>query len=104
MNADEEAFQKFHIDDVIGTTRFYMNNNFGMEPDTVYSFNTFQYNDKENLNEQAQERLEIIMKQMQEVEAITEELKAKDQLKWVRRMNSIRSRAEEIVLDELIYR
>jgi hypothetical protein len=51
MNADEEAFQKFHIDDVIGTTRFYMKNNFGVEPDTVYSFNTFQYNDRENLNE-----------------------------------------------------
>jgi multimeric flavodoxin WrbA len=51
MNADEESFQKFHIDDVIGTTRFYMKNNFGMEPDTVYSFNTFQYNDRENLNE-----------------------------------------------------
>jgi hypothetical protein len=57
-----------------------------------------------DVNEQAQEHLEIIMKQMQETEAVTEELKAKDQWEWVRRMNSIRSRAEEIVLDELIYR
>lgn len=56
------------------------------------------------MNEQAQERLEIIMKQMQENEAVTEALKAKDQWKWVRRINSIRNRAEEIVLDELIYR
>jgi hypothetical protein len=57
-----------------------------------------------DVNEQALERLEIIMKQMQETEAVTEELKAKDQWEWVRRMNSIRNRAEEIVLDEIIYR
>jgi hypothetical protein len=57
-----------------------------------------------DVNEQAQERLEIIMKQMQEAEAVTEELKGKDQWEWIRRMNSIRNRAEEIVLDEIIYR
>jgi hypothetical protein len=41
---------------------------------------------------------------MQEAEAVTEELKEKNQWEWARRMNSIRNRAEEIVLDELIYR
>jgi DNA helicase IV len=57
-----------------------------------------------DVNEQAQERVQIITKQMQEAETVTEELKAKDQWEWVRRMNSIRNRAEEIVLDEIIYR
>ena len=41
--------------------------------------------------------------QMQVAEGVTEELKADDQLEWVRRCNSIRSRAEEIVRAELIY-
>jgi multimeric flavodoxin WrbA len=50
MNADEEAFRN-HMDDVVGATRFFMANNFGVEPDTVYSFSTFQYNDREALNE-----------------------------------------------------
>jgi multimeric flavodoxin WrbA len=51
MNANEEQFEQFQIDKVLGTTRFYMKNNFGVEPDAVYSFNTFQYNDRENLSE-----------------------------------------------------
>ena len=56
-----------------------------------------------DLNEQAQERLELIIRQMQETEGVTEELKAQDQMEWVRQMNSIRNRAEEIILSELIY-
>ena len=56
-----------------------------------------------DLNEQAQNRLECIIGQMKEAEGITEELKAQDQMSWVRAMNSIRSRAEEIILRELIY-
>ena len=56
-----------------------------------------------DLNEQAQCRLERIIRQMQEAEDVTEDLKAVDQLAWVQAMNSIRSRAEEIVLHELIY-
>ena len=56
-----------------------------------------------DLNEQAQNRLDCIIAQMKEVEGITEELKAQDQMSWVRAMNSIRSRAEEIILRELIY-
>lgn len=49
------------------------------------------------------DRLEQIIHHLAEKEGITEALKAADQMEWVRRMNSIQSRAEEIVLHELIY-
>ncbi len=57
-----------------------------------------------DLNEQAQQRLELIIRQMQENEGITEALKRQDAMLWVQSMNSIRSRAEEIVLNEIVYR
>lgn len=56
-----------------------------------------------DLNEQAQQRKEAIIAQMRSAEGITESLKATDPLGWVQRMNSICSRAEEIVRKELIY-
>ena len=56
-----------------------------------------------DLNEQAQERLSLIIEQTKTSEGVTEELKATDQLAWVGAMNSIRSRAEEIILREMIY-
>ena len=56
-----------------------------------------------DLNEQAQNRLDYIIIQMKEAEGVTEELKARDQMAWVRAMNSIRNRAEEIVRAEIIY-
>ena len=56
-----------------------------------------------DLNEQAADRLAYIISQMQAAEGVTEELKARDQLAWVRAMNSIRSRAEEIIRSERIY-
>ena len=56
-----------------------------------------------DLNEQAHDRLELIMQQMKKAEGITEALKASDQMAWVQAMNSIRSRAEEIVLAEIVY-
>ena len=49
------------------------------------------------------ERIELIMNQLARLEGVTEALKAIDQMEWVRRMNSIRARAEEIVLSELVY-
>ena len=55
------------------------------------------------LNKQAQQRLETIVAQMAATEAVTEELKATDPMAWVGAMNSIRSRAEELVLRELIW-
>ena len=56
-----------------------------------------------DLNEQVQTRLKLIIEQMKVAEGVTEELKAADQMAWVRAMNSIRNRAEEIVLHEMIY-
>ena len=56
-----------------------------------------------DLNEQAEERLDLIMEQMKAAEGVTEELKARNQLEWVCRMNNIRNRAEEIVKSEMIY-
>ncbi len=56
-----------------------------------------------DLNEQAEGRLESIVNDMKEQEGVTEALKASDQMEWIRRMNSIRSRAEEIILSELIF-
>ena len=56
-----------------------------------------------DLNEQAEERFDLIIKQMKAAESVTEELKARNQLEWVRRMNNIRNRAEEIIQSEMIY-
>ena len=56
-----------------------------------------------DLNEQVQKRLSLIIEQMQQAEGVTEDLKAADQMAWVRSMNSIRNRAEEIILREMIY-
>ena len=59
-----------------------------------------------HLNEvqrEAQERMEVLTEQMKTAWGVTEELKAKDQMAWVQRMNNIRQAAEEIVMRELIY-
>ncbi len=55
-----------------------------------------------DLNEQAQERLSLIVKQMKASEGVTEDLKAADPMAWVGVMNSIRNRAEEVILHEMI--
>ena len=57
----------------------------------------------EETDRQANEMLDLLTRQMAEREGVTERLKADDQMEWVRRMNSIRNRAEEIVMHELIY-
>ncbi|MBQ7322213.1 MAG: TnpV protein [Clostridia bacterium] len=56
-----------------------------------------------DLNEQAQNRLELIIEQMKAAEGVTEGMKASDQMAWGGAMNSIRNRAEEIILREMIY-
>ena len=56
------------------------------------------------LDKQTEEQLALIIRQMQEAEGVTEALKAADQLEWVRRMNNIRNRAEEIVYNEIVYK
>ena len=56
-----------------------------------------------DLNEQAQNRMQLIIMQMQEAECVNDELKENNQMAWVQAMNSIHKRAEEIVLHELVY-
>ena len=51
----------------------------------------------------ANERFDLLMKQFKEQENITEELKATNQMEWVRCMNNIKNRVEEIIFSELIY-
>ena len=55
------------------------------------------------IDQACNERMAIIVSDMARQEGVTEALKAADQMEWVRRMNNIRSRAEEIVLTELVY-
>lgn len=69
--------------------------------DLVFSGQLWTY--LADLNEQAQERLSLIIEQMKASEGVTEELKASNQMAWVGAMNSIRNRAEEIILREMIY-
>ena len=56
-----------------------------------------------DLNKQAQNRLQLIIRQMQEAESVNDELKENNQMAWVQAMNSNHNRAEEIVLHELVY-
>ena len=55
------------------------------------------------IDQACNERIENIVSAMAKQQGVTEALKAADQIEWVRRMNSIRNRAEEIVLHELVY-
>ena len=55
------------------------------------------------IGESAQAMFDRIVEQMKKNEGVTEQLKAANQMEWVGRMNSIRSRAEEIVFSELVY-
>ena len=54
-------------------------------------------------DQEAREQVETLMEQMIEKQGVTEELKAQDQMKWVRLMNNIKASAEEIVLKNMIY-
>ncbi|NBI67161.1 TnpV protein [Pseudoflavonifractor sp. 60] len=56
-----------------------------------------------DLNDQAQNRYRLIVQQMMEAEGVTEDLKRRSQWEWIRTMNSIVSRAEEIVQHEMIH-
>ena len=55
------------------------------------------------INQQAEDMFSELVNQMKNREGITEQLKADNQLEWVRRMNNIRSRANEIIYNELIF-
>lgn len=56
------------------------------------------------IQEQAEERCDLLVEQMAKQEGVTEQLKAQDQMLWVRRMNNIRARVEEIVKEEIVFR
>ena len=55
------------------------------------------------IQEQAEERFDLLVEQMEKQEGVTEQLKAQEQILWVRKMNNIRARVEEIVREEIIY-
>ena len=55
------------------------------------------------IQEQAEERFDLLVEQMAKQEGVTEQLKAQEQMLWVKRMNNIQARAEEIVREEIIY-
>ena len=55
------------------------------------------------INQQATEMFERLIRQMAAEQGVTEQLKAQDQMAWVSAMNNIRSAAEEVILNELIY-
>lgn len=72
----------------------------------IYSGLMFSGKLKEQIEEvdrQAEEMFSQLVEQMKQVEGVTEQLKAADQMEWVRRMNSIRNRAEEIVKSEVVF-
>ncbi len=69
--------------------------------DLVLSGKLFNY--LADIDTQAGNKLDLLVTQLAEKEGINESLKAQDQLAWVRAMNNIRNRAEEIVFKELIY-
>ena len=55
------------------------------------------------VDDEAHERMDVLVRQMMEKQGVTEELKARDQMAWVGVVNNIRNVAEEIVLKELVY-
>ena len=57
----------------------------------------------EDIDRQAEDMFAQLVDQMKQAEGVTEQLKAKNQMEWVRRMNSIRNRAEEIVKSEVVF-
>ena len=61
------------------------------------------YDYLQNIDTQANELFDLLIRQMVKAEGVTEQLKAEDQMEWVIQMNSIRNRVEEIINSELIY-
>ena len=55
------------------------------------------------IDQEVREQVETRMEQMTEKQGVTEELKAQDQMKWVRLMNNIKASAEEIILKNMVY-
>jgi len=60
------------------------------------------YDYLQDIDAHASEQLELLIRQMAKAEGVTEQMKAENQVEWVRRMNNIRARAEEIVMREIV--
>ncbi len=71
---------------------------------SVMRLNSTLENYLKQVNQEATEMLESFVRQYAKAEGVTEALKRSDQLEWVQRMNNIRNRAEEVLLNEIIYR
>ena len=56
-----------------------------------------------SVQEQTETRFDVLVEQMSKREGVNEQLKAQDQMLWIKKMNGIRARAEEIVREEIIY-
>lgn len=56
------------------------------------------------IDKDAENMFNLIVKQTAEIEGVTEQLKAADQMEWIRRMNNIQSRVREFILNELVYK
>ena len=56
-----------------------------------------------DLNEICVERRDQMMDRLMETESVTEELKGRNQMEWIRRVNNIRNRVDEVILNELVY-
>ena len=72
----------------------------------MYSLYMLEDRLTEHLNtvdDEAQERMDILVRQMMDRQGITEELKSRDQMEWVRRANNVRSRVDEMILTEMVY-
>ena len=57
----------------------------------------------QDIDQTAKEQMATLTRRLAAAEGVTEQLKAADQMEWVRRMNSIRNRAEEMVMHEVVY-
>lgn len=68
----------------------------------VLSGNLWSY--LSDINEQAQQRLEVLIRQMMVSRGVSEKLKETNQLEWVQSANNLRSNAEELLMNEIIYK
>ena len=81
--------------------RYLRENRDGIYPGMLLTGKLDEY--LKEIGDTAQEMFDQLVEQMKKAEGVTERLKAENQMEWVGRMNSIRSRAEEVVFSELIY-
>ena len=79
---------------------------FGRKPRGIYSYMLLSetlWKHLAEIDEECNEMMDRLVRQMAKSEGVTEQLKSDDWLLWIQKMNGIRSRAEEIVLHDLIY-